>query len=257
MKARFRAQFKAQRKARLIAPRRAWFKARGEARERPYSKAWFKARRKARFKAQSKARFEPRSEALLKAAQGAVPPPWGGRENCGSGCSRPLHIDVTSPWPTSHLAGCRRSRLASRCRTRHSHRDCGVHFGSDFSTKPRIRPATDCATCLAIESVSESASHGAVGCRTRPRTGCRADGAVDCTHVCRADFGVLPRVGSGLLSGAEVRAKSLIDGHIDGRVVFGIECRSHPRIDPPVASASAGSDLGPQAAGWDRHHSGR
>jgi len=139
----------------------------------------------------------------------------------------------------------------------HSHRDCGVHFGPDFSTKPRIRPATGCATHLATESVSESASHGAVGCRTRPRTDCGADGTIDCTLVCRADFGVLPRVGSGLLSGAEVRAKSLIDGHIDGRVVFGIECRSHSRIDPPVAGANAGLDPGPQAAGWGRPRSGR
>jgi len=145
---------------------------------------------------------------------------------------------------------------APRRFARHSHRDCGVHFGSDFSTEPRIRPATDCATCLATESVSESESHGAVGCRTRPRTGCGADGAIECALVCRADFGVLPRVGFRVLPGAEARAKSLINGHVDGRVVFGIECRSHPRIDPPVAGASAGLDLGPQAAGWDRSRSG-
>jgi len=146
--------------------------------------------------------------------------------------------------------------VAFRCRTRHSHRDCGVHFGPDFSAEPRIRPATDCAIHLAIESVSESASHGAVGCRTRPRAGCGADGAIDCILVCRADFGVLPRVGFGGLPGAEVRAKSLIDGHIDGRSVLGLEPRSHPRIDPLVADASAGLGLGPQAAGWGRPRSG-
>lgn len=139
---------------------------------------------------------------------------------------------------------------------RHSHRDCGVHFGPDFSTQPRTRPATDCATYLATESVSESVSHGAVGCRTRPRAGCGADGAVDCTLVCRADSGVLPRVGFGGLPGAEIRAKSLIDGHIDGRIVLGLEPRSHPRIDPLIAGASAGSGSGSQAAGWDRPHSG-
>jgi hypothetical protein len=75
--------------------------------------------------------------------------------------------------------------------------------------------------------------------------------------VCGADFGVLPRVGFGVLPGAEARAKSLIDDHIDGRVAFGIECRGHPRIDPPVASASAGSGLRPQAAGWGRPRSDR
>jgi hypothetical protein len=66
--------------------------------------------------------------------------------------------------------------------------------------------------------------------------------------VCGADFGVLPRVGSGLLSGAEVRAKSLSDGHIDGRVVFGIECRSHPRIDPLLPARVSGRAPGHKVA---------
>jgi len=52
-----------------------------------------------------------------------------------------------------------------------------------------------------------------------------------------------------------MRAKSLIDGHIDGRIVLGVEPRSHPRIDPPVAGASAGLGPGPQAAGWGRPRS--
>ena len=66
--------------------------------------------------------------------------------------------------------------------------------------------------------------------------------------MCGADFGVPLRVGFGILPGAEVRAKSLIDAHIDGRVLFGLEWRSHPRIDPPLDGASAGLGLGPQAA---------
>jgi len=36
----------------------------------------------------------------------------------------------------------------------------------------------------------------------------------------------------------------LIDCHIHGRIVLGIECRSHPRIDPPIAGRSA--SLGPK-----------
>jgi hypothetical protein len=123
LKAPFKARFKAHFRAHSKAPRKAQFKARGKARRRVRFKARSQAQLKARVKAQFKARFKPRSRPRSKAAQGAVPPPWGGRENCGSGCARPLHMDVASPWPTSHSAGCRRSRLASRSHTRHSHRD--------------------------------------------------------------------------------------------------------------------------------------
>jgi hypothetical protein len=34
----------------------------------------------------------------------------------------------------------------------------------------------------------------------------------------------------------------LIDAHIDGRSVLGLEPRSHPRIDPRVADRNAGLD---------------
>jgi hypothetical protein len=143
--------------------------------------------------------------------------------------------------------GMDQSDPAPRRSARHAHWDCGIHFGADFSTEPRIRPATDYATWPATESASESASHGAVGCRTRPGTVCGADGAINCALVCRADFRVLRRLGFGGLPGAEIRVKSLIDGHIDGRAVFGVECQSHPRVDPPVAGASASLSPRPQA----------
>jgi hypothetical protein len=247
LKPRFRAPFKARRKARLIAPRRARFKARGKARERPCSKA----RRKARFKAQSKARFKPRSRPRLKAAQGAVPPPWGGRENCGSGRARPLHIDVTSPWPTSHSADCRRSRHASRGRTRHSHRDCGVHSVTQCHIQPQTQRAVQGRTRFATERASQAGTrcrtHGAIDRRVERVVGFRTDGGTEFPGLGSIDCRAEP----GTHRATESRAKSLNDRHIDGGSEWGLEPRSHSRIDPPIAGSNAGSNLDPEVSSED------
>jgi hypothetical protein len=158
--------------AQLKARRKARFKARSE------------ARLKARVKAQFKARFKPRSMPRLKATQGAVPPPWGGRENCGSGCAQPLHIDLTSPWPWSHSAGCRRNRLASRCRTRNSHRDCGVHFVTQCHVQPQIQRAVQGRTQLAAECAGQAGAR----CATRRAIHCRIDRGVEVRTGCSPEF---------------------------------------------------------------------
>ena len=124
----------------------------------------------------------------------------------------------------------------------HSHRDCGVHFGPDFSTKPRIRPATDCAAHLATESVSESASRGATrdatDRRTQIRTRCGAEG------LSRGGIGCC--IDSDRRRATETRAKSLIQKHIHRRARRGTVSRIDSGNDSPLAGASAGSN--------SRHH---
>ena len=130
----------------------------------------------------------------------------------------------------------------SGCGSRHSHRNRGVCFG----TQCHIQSQTQRAVRRRVQLPAERASQRAAHSRTQSSTdsgaetqslcgvGCDVEGATGC-HV-------EPRVHRA----TESRAKPLTDGHIHGRVVLGLEPRSQPGSDSPIAGSSAGSSLGPQ-----------
>ena len=280
LKAHFRASLKARRKARIKAPRKAQLKARGKARRKARVKTRSEAQLKARVKAQIKARFKPRS----RAAQWAVPPPWGGRENCGRGTDAPLPIDAGSSLDCGSEAAafpegrpalecgsaapafpetCRAQagppativRSSLRLRTR-----AAAEQGSRTRTA-RLNALPNPCNCRHIggatgrrgQPAAERASQAGVRCRVHRTTDCGIERRAEFLIDGGAEFPGLSAVDGRARLGtrrAAIRpAKSLIDGHIDGRVVFGIECRGHSRSDPSLAGASAGLSLGPQAAG--------
>jgi len=128
---------------------------------------------------------------------------------------------------------------------RQSHRECRIRCRSEFGTRPCLERATERRSQSAIERVTERAIRG----RARPGADSGAEAPSLYGVDCGADGVIGRRVEPSAHCGTDERAKSLIDGHIeghiDGRGMCGIECPSHPGIDPPGAGASAGQDRCP------------
>ena len=130
---------------------------------------------------------------------------------------------------------------------KHPHRNCGVRFRTQCRARPQTQRAVQCRTQLAAERVSQAGTR----CATRRPVHCQVEKGVDVLTDGGAELPSLGAIGCRVeprtRRAADRRAKSLTDGHIDGRSVLGLEPRSHPRIDPPVAGRSAGLGLGPTA----------
>jgi hypothetical protein len=132
------------------------------------------------------------------------------------------------------------------CGAWQSHWNCGVRFGTQCHIQPQTQRAVRCRTQLAIELASQAgarcATRRAIHCRTERGIEVLTDGGPEFPDLGAIDGRAEP----GTQRATEQRAKSLDDGHIDGQVegrvdcraVPGVEPRGHPRIDPPVASAS-------------------
>jgi len=133
------------------------------------------------------------------------------------------------------------------CGAKHPHRNCGVRFRTQCHARPQTQRAVQRRTQLAAERVSQAGTR----CATRRPVHCQVEKGVDVLTDSGAELPSLGAIGRRAeprtRRAADCRAKSLIDGHIDGRIVLGVEPRSHPRIDPPVARSSASSGLGPSA----------
>jgi len=134
------------------------------------------------------------------------------------------------------------------CGPWHSHWNCGVRSGTRCHIQPQTQRAVQCRTRLETERGSQTGTR----CRARGAIHCRVERGVEFPGLGTVDGRAEP----GTHRETDSRAKSLNDGHIDGGSERGLELRSHPRIDPLIAGASAGSGSGSQAAGWDRPHSG-
>jgi hypothetical protein len=128
----------------------------------------------------------------------------------------------------------------SRCWSRHPYQNCTVRCRPEFGDHLHIRRATDCRSRLAAERASQGAG--------RSRTRCSIDGGAEALSLrgveCRVEGAIGRRVEPGAGRRAEERAKSLIDGHIDGCGVCGVESRGHPRIDPPIGGSCLRSSSG-------------
>jgi hypothetical protein len=131
------------------------------------------------------------------------------------------------------------------------YQNCRAHSGTQCQVRPQTQRAVQRLTQLAAERASQAGARYGTRCATRRRVHCRVKSGVEARTEGGVEF-----PGLGAIDGrteprtrreTDLRAKSLIDCHIDRRSVLGIECRSHPRIDPPVAGRSAGqsSGLGP------------
>ena len=135
------------------------------------------------------------------------------------------------------------------CGSKDSHRNCGVRLG----TQRRIQPQTQRAVQGRTQLATERASQAGARCATRRAVDCRIERGVRVPTDHGPEFRGLGaidhRAQPRTRRATDWRAKSLSDGHIDGGSERGLESRSHPRIDPPVAGASAGLGSGPQAAG--------
>jgi hypothetical protein len=142
------------------------------------------------------------------------------------------------------------------CGSKHPHRNCGVRFGTQRHIQPQTQRAVQRRTQLAAERASQAGTH----CATRCAIDCRVESGVEVLTDGGAEFPSLGAIDDcaepRTHRATDRRAKSLSDGHIDYDSERGLEPRSHPRIDPLIASASAGSGSGSQAAGSDRPHSG-
>jgi hypothetical protein len=118
------------------------------------------------------------------------------------------------------------------------HRNCGVRFGTQCHVQPKTQRAAHGRTQLAAERASQAGTR----CATRRPVHCQTEKGVDVLTDSGAQFPSLGAIGRRIephvRRAAESRAKCLIDGHIDGRVVPGLEPRGHPGIDSPLASAS-------------------
>gem|GEM_PF-7123430 len=135
------------------------------------------------------------------------------------------------------------------CWSKHPHRNCGVHFRTQCHARPQIQRAVQGRTQLAAERTSQAGTH----CATRCAIGCRVERGVEVLTDGGAEFPSLGAIGRRIeprtRRATDRRAKSLNDGHIDSDSERGLEPRSHPRIDPPIAGASAGLGPRPQASG--------
>jgi hypothetical protein len=137
----------------------------------------------------------------------------------------------------------------TRCGSKVSHWNCGVRFGTRCHVQPQIQRAVQGRTQLA----TERASQGGIRCGTRRAIDYRVEGGVDVQTHSGAEFPSLGAIGRRIKPrtrrATDRRAKSLNDGHIDGRSVLGVEPRGHSGSDSPLAGACAGLGLGPQASG--------
>ena len=124
------------------------------------------------------------------------------------------------------------------CGLKDSHRNYGVQLGTECQAQPQTQRAAQCRTQHAAERANQAGTH----CATRCAIDCRAERGVEVRTDSGAEFPSLGAIGRFVeprpRRATDCRAKSLIDCHIDGRSVLGVEPRSHPRIDPPVASSS-------------------
>jgi len=114
--------------------------------------------------------------------------------------------------------------------SRDSTQNCGARFGPDLDTQPPIRPATGCRTQHGIQSAVQGRNRREPGCRTQPRARSGAEGLSHCAVGCC--------INSDHHRATEMQANSLIHGHIQGRVVLGLEPRSQPGSDSPPAGAN-------------------
>jgi len=133
------------------------------------------------------------------------------------------------------------------CGSKHPHRNRGVRFRTQCHARPQTQRAVQRRTQLAAERLSQAGTR----CATRRPVHCQVEGGVNVLTDRGAEPPSLGAIGRRAeprtRRAADKSAKPLIDGHIDGRIVLGIEPRSHPRIDPPVAGRSASVGLRPSA----------
>jgi hypothetical protein len=130
-------------------------------------------------------------------------------------------------------------------RSKDSHWNCGVRFDAQCPVRPGTRRRFHGSTQLAAERAGQAGTRCSVHCRTERGVDVQTDSSTEFPSLGAIGRRAEPRT----CRATDCRGKSLIDGHVEGRVVLSIECRSHPQIDPPIAGASAGLGLGPQAAG--------
>jgi len=160
-----------------------------------------------------------------------------------------------APWDCPHFRSCIASRrllghwdrVQFRVESKRSHQDsavrCRYELGSGIDT--------DGVTCCRGRLTTERAGQVGTRCEAHRATDCRAEAGVDVPTQSGAEFAILCAVGRRAQPrtrrATDSRPKSLIDGHIENRVVCGSECRSHSRIDPPVGCFRAGSGDSPTA----------
>jgi hypothetical protein len=125
------------------------------------------------------------------------------------------------------------------CRSKHLHRNGRLHFGAECRTEPQTRRAAQCRTQLAIERASQAgarcATRRAVHCRVERGAEVLTDGGPEFLGLGATDRRAQPRTRRG----TDRRVKSLIDGHIDGRVGSSLELRGQSGSDSPSAGARA------------------
>ena len=120
----------------------------------------------------------------------------------------------------------------------HSHRNCGVHFGTQCPAQPQTQRAVRRRTQSATERPSQAgtrfATRRAIHCRIERGVDVQTDGGPEFLSLGAIERRAQPRVRRG----TERRAKSLNDGHIDGGGVLGLEPRGQSGSDSPPAGAS-------------------
>ena len=135
------------------------------------------------------------------------------------------------------------------CRSQNSHRNCGVRVQTQCHARPQTQRAVQCRTQLAAERASQAGTR----CATRRPVDCQVEKGADVLTDSGAE---LPSIGAidgraepRTRRAADQRAKSLIDGHIDGRILLGVEPRSHPGLTPllPVEVPAWASGRAPQS----------
>ena len=124
----------------------------------------------------------------------------------------------------------------SGCGSKHSNQDCAVWCRPEPGNRLHIERAARRRNQLAVERASQRGAHS----RTQSGTDSGAEVPSLCGVGCDVEGATGCRVEPRVRRGAERRAKSLIDGHIDGRVVPGLEPRSQPGSDPPLAGSNLG-----------------
>ncbi len=137
------------------------------------------------------------------------------------------------------------------CGSQYSRRNCGVRFGTRCHIQPQTQRAVQRPTQLAAERAGQTGTRCVTDSRIEAGVDAQTDSGAEVPSLCGVGCGaegatgchVEPRVRRE----AEERAKSLIDGHIDGRVVFGLEPRSQPGSDSHPADAGLRQNSGPSS----------
>ncbi len=138
--------------------------------------------------------------------------------------------------------------------SKHPHRNCRVHFGAQGRTEPQTQRAAQRRSQLATQCAGQAGTH----CEIRRAIDCRIERGVevptDCGVECHGPGAIGCRVQPRVRRGTERRAKLLIDDHIDGRIVLGLEPRGQPGSDSPPASARLRQNSGPSSRAPPQTH---